>query len=271
MNYKPIDIEYVVRLINDILGEDFYVESNGVSLLSSDKITNCSLQAVREPFPMDNINSETLQLTLYAYMNVDNRRIKSLNESKLSKILGARKGSFQSLDGSETYSFNLYFKDCHPAAEPQPDMGNMCCLYAANGSMLITLEGKGGILSNDISYELADRPFTDTECISSELAVLNVEETPNLQNEAMVNLESLNVITTAQAKACTIGINGIMLNDVLHDKLSEAIEANSNTTEFYLRKKSNKGTGIRHMRLVEGKLSVIPGSYMQYTISLQEV
>lgn len=276
MKYLPIDIDYVIKLVNEILGAKFRVESNSVVLLPNKDVINCSLQSIREPFPMEDVQSEIMQLTLYAYMNVHNAKIKSANEQDLSKLLGLHKGSFVSIsDDSQVYDFNMYFKDCHPIGEPQADTGFRYCMYVMNGSILITQKG-GGLLVNDISYNL----FDENKKNKTTLALMSYEETPILTNHQMIDIRRNKISTHILTNTYTFAAFGLFLNDIVHSKLLKSLtEGNAfsgSMPTFILQKikHTTKGTEIlleKEVRIVDGNIKGHAGDFINYQLIFQEI
>lgn len=274
MDYKPINLDYVAVMLNEIVGGNFYIEVNSVAQIRDDNKIACSLQASREPFPMDNIASETIQLTLYAYLNVDTVQLKSQYENELAKLLGARKGTIETLDEpKQTYSFNLFFGEMQPATDPASDSGYDYCTYVLNGSILVTNESaRGGVLCNDVTFELSTEETFAVDC-KTELAVITYEENPTIVNEGSVDLIDNMVWTHLQADVYTLVLNGYMLNDNVHKILGDIFaKTQANNTPFYLRKNKD-GNEIykKKVKLINGNVSGQSGAFEQYVCTLQEV
>lgn len=167
---RLVDMQCVIEMIAKLLGSDFDVRVDSINdIVGKIPVT---IQAELSQFPVESVQSETLDLTITAYLNVDNEVVKSSQLYKFTKIVGTHKGTI--LDGAgKEFRFSMFINASRPITDPVYDMGFDCAVYQLTGTLLLAASEGGGIFSNGIITELSDKPFSDNARTSGELAVID--------------------------------------------------------------------------------------------------
>lgn len=265
-----IKLEYLAGLLNDMLGARYSVTVDSRTYVN-DKVP-CVLQATRVPFAIDSINSETLDIELYLYLNVDNDRIKCEQLAEINNILGSHSGEIVTgeSEGNKRFRYHMFLNGNKPVTEPAYDMGFDCASYVVTGTALISDITDGGVMSNDVITEVSDRPFEDADAIQGELAVLNCETDTGNVMENLVILNSSLLVPYVKVHGTTISLSALAMNRPIDELLIDTIYDFNTAKTFYVRRTARDKSITKTMKLINGKVLDQAGAYRQYQLLFQE-
>lgn len=268
---KLIDLEYIAKLFNEYLGNDFIVRVDSSTDIIPNK-TMCTIQADRVPFSVSSIESETLDIALTAYLNVDTEIIKNKQLKRLNDLIGTHEGVIEVVDNGETmrYRYHVFINGNKPITDPAFDMGMDCASYQLTGTMLISAEVGGGVMSNDLEVRMSLSPITEDNT-GEPLAVILLDIEPNtmLENRYKSNHLALRPIIKANAKTYTMQV--IMIGHSIEQAILDELENGLYNRIFYLQRNINGKCINNAVQLINGKISYQMGAYAQYTLCFQEV
>lgn len=264
-----IDIGAIAELFNELLGSEFNVRMDNLTELENSNKIPCVIKAARIPFAIEDIGSESLEITLTAKLNVDNDIIKHEQLYKFTKIIGSHRGEIFDGNGNR-FRFNLYLKGHAPVTDAVFDINGECNCYEMSASLLISDVESGAILSSDIVYELSDKPFDDESRISGKLAVTSIDTDPNHMTENRNSCNSGKLKPVLKASALSLSINALVCNKTIDKVIIDRIE-NGLGGIFYLKKTYLEKIKVFRVELVGGKILGQGGAYEQFQLLLQEV
>ena len=150
---------------NLLNNKHFNIKVNSNLDFDDESIVQGIIFAARRPFSITGLNSETMELNFEFYVNVKNEQIKLDTLKEISKILGSKKGVFES--ENNTYTYNSFLEFARPVSAPIVDMGNFTQVVLVNGTCFVSSQSSGIEISNDIETYLTFKSIKDRVYLQS--------------------------------------------------------------------------------------------------------
>ena len=269
-----IDLVYIAKAINDLLGENYKVIPNanvGVSIDGKQKVT---LTATRTPFSIKEIDSESAQIYLETLLCVDNPIQRDKGVEGLRKITGYKSVSIDTQDG-ENYVIALYLDLDAPTASPYISAGKYYQRHTLSGTALISNSKTGGLIASQVLTKLTLHDAEEDKDYTAFVPV-TAAETSLIFSTENAPCGSDNVFEPKQSgRGRTYAINCVFLNRDFDMKLIKifnsdfdfAINQDITLEKFFDSNLSFKTT----CRIIDGKLQEQAGQFLSYSLTLQEV
>lgn len=215
-----IKLEDIANAYQGILGNEFKVYVDSMLDVDETKIP-IVMYATRMPYKLENIDTENLQIGFSAYVECGNIDCYLDIITKISKLLGFNKTSFES--NNKIYKMYSFIDFSRPLTDPVVDSGKFMQSLTLSGSCLIC-GPSGAIIGNDIETYLIINPGDELKKIEGKVEVLtditNIvysPESPQLANEDVAR-----AYNTSQVYSYTYTI--LILNDKIGERLLKAVK-----------------------------------------------
>lgn len=269
-----IELKYVARALNELVGADFRVIVNGSTSISQDSKTEILMQATRIPFAVTGIGSETLNISLEVWAPAQNPKVRDKTLSMLNKLIGHKSGSIETTEANYTYASFLEFG--RPIDVQQVDINaSRRHLLNITGTMLISNVETGAVVSNSIFTQLYIGNPDDENTVRGFIPTLAVDTSINFSSETSPTGNNNTADTYNIVRNCNISVSALVLNRPLDNVIIKIIYLIQNNfginDEIYVRRIFPTFEVIKKCRLIGGELIEQAGAYMQYKLSLIEV
>lgn len=270
---EVIELKYIARALNEIIGADYRVLVNGRTTIASDNITDVCLRATRIPFALDGIGSETLDISLEVWANANNAAIRDKVLADLNALIGHRSGVIAASD--KVYNYASFFEFSKPMGSPQVDTGNWRHLLTITGTMLVSDSETGAVISNAVLTKLYIGEPESSEAVQGFIPALSVKTGLSYASETLPSGNNNTADVVHNLQGCNISLTSLVLNRPLDNEILRIIQlCNAGFTlnsNICLKKIYPTFETTKKCRLLGGSIDEGAGAYLQYSLSLQEV
>jgi hypothetical protein len=267
-----IEIEYIAKTLEALLGENFVVCVDSV-LYRYDANGNIKpeyqgkhvgvLKTERVPFAIEGSDSETVNISLEFYETTNNDAQKKEMNDALAKISGTTRGIIAV--GDKAYTYTCYLQKARPFQPPGVSMGDFKSAYTINGTMLIS-SPVGAIMSNDIKTFIGE----------TELKTLEVTTEYTKGVESPVKLNNSNPSVVPQSESTAIALLFLYERNAVCAEIAARIaqkDASTGISDVYeIRREFPDGTTVIHSyAFLDGRIIEKAGAYSQIQINLRAV
>lgn len=259
-----IELQYLSTEFNKILGtNDFELYLNTSPISYSGSKTVCTLVALRMPFALGDVDSETLQLTFTFDLTVSDLEIRDRRLALIKEILGWK--SFQvKTPAGETYNCDSFLEQ-QPAGMPRVDTGAKIQQIVVTGTCLVAVAGLGAVVSNRVRTEING----DLVRVIAANTTLSKATNESYDLTAQNTLTDVREVSRSNIAEYTLLYMGLPA-DRAFIRLIEGENGDLNKTfivrRFYL------DFEIEHtMKFLSGSILDQAGSYLIYKVTLQKV
>lgn len=271
---KLIELKHIARALNELVGPDFVVAVNGFTESEKQGRTEILLQATRIPFAVTGIGSETLDVTLEVWANAQNSEMRDETLAKLNNLIGHKSGEIETPDA--VYTFASFFEFDKPKDVQQVDIGAARKhLLDIKGTMLVSNATTGAIIANTVLTQLYVGEPDAAATVRGFVPTLLIETSLNYASETVPTGNNNTANTLNSTQACNISLSALALKRPLEDALLRIIQLAQAgfglNDAVYVRRIYPTFEITKKCRLIGGKITEQAGTYLQYSLSLQEV
>lgn len=162
-----VDLESLGNAFQQIVGNKFKLAVNNSVDLEEQRYP-LVMYATRNPYKIDNINSETLDLAFETRIEVNTQEEMFDAIAALNRLIGLNKGEI--VEGGHTFRFYSQLDFSRPLTPPEVDEAQFVQNLYITGSCLIARDD-GALIGNEVSVNLTFNRGTEGE-ISSDIEVL---------------------------------------------------------------------------------------------------
>jgi hypothetical protein len=268
-----IDLLDIAKEYQNILGDNFTVKLDNDIDPRGTK-TQCVLTLGRRPFMVTGIDSESFDVVMNFYPSI-NSEMQNINALYEMSILTAPL-SGDIVSNGKTYNYNSFLSFRQPA-NPQVDTGEFKQVKTITGSLFVTSDTDGAILSNFIDYEFYDQEPTEEnedtitggQLIVSQMTAdfMAMEKSPRKMNKSIS-------ATYLSNKTHMVSIQFYTRPDAICEKLIKFLKGD-NTNEnaiWYLKETWNAFENLSFTNKVKikagSKIIAIGGGFVEILLNL---
>lgn len=234
-----------------------------------------TLQVTREPFAIDGINSETLNVNLNFRAYADTRREKARNKvlsDIKDKLLGTKNFNIETYTREgDIVQPNKVFRCMSflQIGQPSPfenDYGEYMINYTVSGTMLVSLADGGAVMSNDIITSLT------IGTIKGDLVTLSVETSSDVNTESLFVSNKAIIKPMPMHAASSWSITGLLRNTPIDNAIVNIISKLDKVQNIIvITRRDHNGKELYSIKtlFVGGKIIEQAGGYAQYQMALQ--
>lgn len=271
---KLIELKYVARALNELVGPEFVVIVNGSTKPEMAGRTEILLQATRIPFAVTGIGSETLDISLEIWAPAQNPQQRDGMLAALNNLIGHKGGEIETPE--ETYTFASFLEFGKPIDVQQVDMGaTRKHLLSITGTMLVSNIETGAVISNAVLTQLFIGDPTDEATVRGFIPTLNVSTAVNYASETVPTGNNNTADTLHNLQGCNISLTSLILKRPIDDAVLRIVQLSQEgyglNSVMYVRRIYPSFEVTKKYRLLGGEIAEQAGAYLQYKLSLQEV
>lgn len=260
-----IELQYLATEFNKILGtDDFELHLNTNVVPSEDESkTVCTMVALRTPFALGNIDSETLHLTFTFDLVVSEEELYTQRLSRIKEVLGWRSFQVYTPEG-EVYNCDSFLEQ-QPAGLPRIDTGEEVQQIVIAGTCLVANSALGAVVSNRVVTEVNG---TFIRVIAANTALeKGTSEMLDLTSSSAIS--QVREIAQAHCTEYTLLYQGTDLDNRFLELIEGRIQAPNEI--FTVRKIYPAFETQSLMKFISGSITEQAGAYLTYKILLKKV
>lgn len=261
-----IELQYLASAFNKLFGTDDFEVHLNTNLIPDDTNpkTICTMVALRVPFAIQDVNSETLQLTFTFDLIASDDAIRDKRLALIKDVLGWK--SFQiTTPDNETYNCDSFLEQ-QPLGLPRIDTSVTIQQVVVSGTCLVAVSGLGALVSNRINTYIDNTPV---KVISSNSQLeKGTDSLLNLSGDS--SLVDVREISRGNTAEYTLLYTGSDLDNDFIKYIESGNESDSN--RIYTVRRVYPSFEIQNtVKLISGTVIQQAGAYLLYKVNFQKV
>ena len=215
-----IQLKDLANAYSALIGNIFNIKVNVETEVDPLRSSGIML-ATRQPYKIDNIKAESLQVALRFYVCCENEEEYNETIKILSQLVGLNKGNFTS--NEKTFKYYSFLDFARPLSDPEINSGKFYQTLELMGTCLVTQTAGGVLIGNEVETEIAFNVGTENE-LSGKIEVLSATSALVKTQEApqMVNKQVGGAINNSQLFSYSYTI--LVLKNAICERLVKALE-----------------------------------------------
>lgn len=269
-----VKLEDLAQVYQKIIGNRFSIRVNANFDLSDNRECGIML-ATRQPYKIENIKAESIQVVLRFYTCCEDYDVYNSTIQQLGQLSGYNKGLFTS-NGKE-YKYNSFLDFTSPVNEPIVDTGEFCQVLEIMGTCLVTQTEGGALVGNEVETRIRvdigkESEFEDViEVLSANTSLTKAQEAPQMSNK-----KTAKVFNSSQVYSFSYSI--LILKNRICERLIKALRGKEpfglneeiQITEIWPTFTSEPMTDTKRLVLTNGNLGRNAGAFCTAELTFQE-